>query len=106
MLELEALVKSLKNTVTKYFLLNGTSNIHPTEKNHDLLAELITDNSNENDLVLDTCCGSASTLLVAHKLNRRFIGFELNKKYYDLAKKRLDAELSQMTIFDFIDKEK
>ena len=90
-----------KNTVFEYPI--GSSNIHPTEKNHDLIAELISDNSKEKDLILDTCCGSGSTLLMSYKMNRRFIGFELNKSYYDLAKKRLDTEMSQMTIFDFLD---
>lgn len=76
--------------------------MHPTEKNHELLADLIKDNTNEKDLILDTCCGSGSTLLMAHKLNRNFIGFELDKDFYELAKKRLDTEMAQMNIFDFI----
>lgn len=82
----------------------GSSEIHPTEKNHALLADLIKDNSNENDIVFDPCAGSGSTLLVAHKLNRQFIGCELDKGFYQIAKKRLDAELAQMTIFDFIER--
>ena len=47
-----------KNTVFKYPC--GRSKLHPTEKNHDLLKELIIDNSNENDIVFDPCCGSGS----------------------------------------------
>ena len=78
----------------------GSSEMHPTEKNHSLLADIIADNSNENDLIVDACAGSGSTLLMAHKMNRKFIGFELDENYYKLAKKRLDAEMAQMTIFD------
>ncbi len=70
----------------------GRSKLHPTEKNHNLLKELILDNSNEGDLVFDPCCGSGSHLLVAKQLNRRYFGIELNKKYYDVSKQRLLEE--------------
>ena len=67
----------------------GRSKIHPTEKNHDLLKELILDNSNENDIVFDPCAGSGSHLLVAEENNRRFVGCELQKEWFDKAKERL-----------------
>ena len=76
-----------KNTVFKYS--NGTSKLHPTEKNHDLLKELILDNSNEGDLVFDPCCGSGSHLLVAKENNRNYIGIELDENYYKIAEERL-----------------
>lgn len=88
-----------KNTVFRY--PSGSSELHPTEKNHRLLAELINDNSKVNQIVFDPCSGSASTLLVAHDMGRKYIGFELNKEYYKVAKKRLDAEIAQMNIYDF-----
>ena len=81
----------------------GGSDIHPTEKNHDLLAELINDNSNVGDLIFDPCSGSGSTLLMARKLGRHFIGCELDKGFYEKAKHRLDAEVAQATIFDFME---
>ena len=77
-----------KNTVFSY--PSGNSELHPTEKNHLLLKELILDNSNENDVVFDPCCGSGSHLLVAKLLNRKYLGVELNKEWFDIAKKRLD----------------
>lgn len=76
-----------KNPVFKY--PNGSSKIHPTEKNHKLLEELILDNSNENDIVFDACAGSGAHLLVAKKLNRKYIGCELNENYYQKALERL-----------------
>lgn len=80
-----------KNTVFKYPC--GRSKIHPTEKNHELLKELILDNSNENDIVFDPCCGSGSHLLVAKENNRQYLGIEINKEWYQVAQKRLeDAE--------------
>ena len=72
-----------KNTVFKY--PNGRSKLHPTEKNHNLLEDLILDNSNENDLVFDPCFGSGSHLFVARKLNRNYLGFEINKEYFSIA---------------------
>ena len=77
-----------KNTVFKY--PNGRSKLHPTEKNHDLLKELILDNSNEDDIVFDPCLGSGTTAICSVELNRHYIGFELDPNYYDIACKRLD----------------
>lgn len=76
-----------KNTVFKY--PNGKSKIHPTEKNHDLIKELILDNSNEGDIVFDPCCGSAAHCLCAEQLNRKYIGVELDKQYFDVAVERI-----------------
>ena len=76
-----------KNTVFKYPC--GRSKLHPTEKNHELLKELILDNSNENDIVFDPCSGSGSHLLVAAQSNRNFIGVELNEEYYKISRERL-----------------
>ena len=77
-----------KNTVFKYPI--GRSKLHPTEKNHLLLQELILDNSNENDLILDPCMGSCSTGVVALQNNRNFLGIELNQNYFEIAKNRLE----------------
>jgi site-specific DNA-methyltransferase (adenine-specific) len=76
----------------KNFFLHstGSSKFHPTEKNHKLLEELILDNSNENDLIVDTCMGSGSTGIVAIKNKRNFFGVELDKNYFEIATKRLE----------------
>jgi len=78
-----------KNTVFSYPIWGGKNRIHPTEKHHDLLKELIEDNSNAGDLVFDPCAGSGSTLLVAKNTGRRYLGCELDKEYYEKAIKRL-----------------
>ena len=72
-----------KNTVFSY--PNGRSKLHPTEKNHALLEDLILDNTNVGDVVFDPCCGSGSHCLVAKELGRRFLGVELDAQYYDVA---------------------
>lgn len=77
-----------KNTVFRYPC--GRSKLHPTEKNHDLLKELIIDNSNEGDLVLDPCMGSGSHLYVASNLGRNCIGIELDDDYFEIAKERIE----------------
>lgn len=66
----------------------GRSKLHPTEKNHNLIKELILDNSKEGDIIFDPCCGSGSHCLVAKENNRRFIGCELDKEYFEIAKSR------------------
>lgn len=79
-----------KNTVFHHPL--GSSKLHPTEKNHGLLKELIEDNTNVGDLVFDPCAGSASTLLVARSLGRRYLGCELDKEYFTRAIQRLEEK--------------
>ena len=76
-----------KNTVFKF--PNGKSKYHPTEKNHQLLKELILDNTNENDIVFDPCAGSGSHLLVAKQLNRQYLGCELDSHYFNIANQRI-----------------
>lgn len=54
------------------------------------------------DIILDTHVGSASSLIACHNTNHKFVGFELDKHYYELSKKRLDAEMAQMRLEDFL----
>lgn len=79
-----------KNTVFDYPC--GRSKLHPTEKNHGLLKDLILDNSNDGDLLFDPCAGSGSHLLVAKENNRRYLGCELNKEWYEIAVNRLNNQ--------------
>lgn len=76
-----------KNTVFRYPIQQPQ--IHPTEKNHKLIEELILDNTNEGQTIFDPCMGSASTGLMALKNGRSFIGCELNKEFFETAKNRL-----------------
>ncbi len=65
------------------------NNLHPTQKPVSVLTPLVESFSNPGDVVLDPFCGSGSTLLAARNLNRRFLGIELSKQYFDLAEQRL-----------------
>ena len=61
---------------------------HPTQKPLSILNTLITTLTNEGDVVLDPFMGSGSTCLACKELNRRFIGCELDDKYFEVAKSR------------------
>lgn len=82
-----------KNSVFKY--PNGKSKLHPTEKNHNLLQELILDNTNPQDIVFDPCMGSGSHGLVSVINGRNFIGIELDPGYFDIARNRINEALNE-----------
>ncbi|HEY2149034.1 MAG TPA: site-specific DNA-methyltransferase, partial [Pirellulales bacterium] len=81
---------------TWYFpRVNGTfkerAGFHGCQMPEQLLGRIIRVCSNEGDFVVDPFSGSATTLAVAKKLGRRFVGFDLSKEYVKLGKKRLAA---------------
>jgi len=59
-----------------------TNNIHPTQKPISLLTELIKMFSNEQETILDFTSGSGSTGIAAKRLNRKFVGIELDPKFF------------------------
>ena len=67
--------------------------VHPTQKPVALFEYLIKTYTNEGDLVLDNCIGSGTTAVAALNTKRNFIGFELDKGYYDIANKRIASSL-------------
>ena len=68
---------------------NTEVGLHPTQKPLDLFRYLIRTYSNEGDLILDNCMGSGTTACACIKEKRNFIGFELDKDYYECAEKRI-----------------
>ena len=71
---------------------------HPTQKPVDLIRYLVLTYTNDGDTILDNCMGSGTTAIACIKEKRHFIGFELNKEYYDKACKRIKDEQSQLTL--------
>lgn len=63
--------------------------IHPTQKPVNVLKRLIEIFTDEGDVVIDPCAGSASTLRAAHELNRKAYGFEVSRKFYTEAKQKM-----------------
>ena len=64
--------------------------LHPTQKPVDLLEYLIKTYTNEGNLILDFTMGSGSTGVACLNTNRKFIGIELDEKYFNIAKNRLE----------------
>lgn len=65
--------------------------LHPTQKPVELLEYLIKTYTNEGETVLDNCMGSGSTGVAAKNLNRDFISIELDEKYFEIAKNRIET---------------
>ena len=76
--------------------------IHPTQKPLSLIEWILNKYTKEGDLILDPFMGSGTTAVACHKLKRRFIGFELDKEYYDLANERIEEVKNQLSIFDIL----
>jgi DNA modification methylase len=72
---------------------------HPTQKPVELISYLVRTYTNEGDLVLDNCMGSGTTAVACIKENRNFIGFELDKEYFEKATKRINEEKSIIRLF-------
>lgn len=89
-----------KNTVFRH--KSGENSIHPTMKPLSLWYELLNDLTNKGDVVLDTCMGSFTTAVACNKLQRHFIGAELDKDYFEKGLTRLQKEQAQPSIFDII----
>lgn len=68
---------------------NRNGKLHPTQKPVELVEYLIKTYSNEGDTILDNCMGSGTTAIAAINTNRNFIGFELDKNYFDIANERI-----------------
>ena len=64
--------------------------LHPTQKPVALLEYLIKTYTNEKETVLDNCMGSGSTGVACKNTNRDFIGMELDEKYFNIAKERIE----------------
>ena len=70
--------------------------IHPTQKPVALLEHLIKTYTNEGETVLDFTMGSGTTGVACKNLNRNFIGIELDKKYFDIAKERIEGTTNRL----------
>lgn len=90
-------VKSYKNFPTSIIDVKYSSGKtkgykkHPTTKPVEVLEYLLKHYSEENDVVLDMTMGSGSTGVACKNMNRNFIGSEIGKVWYDVAKQRLET---------------
>ena len=79
---------------------NEVDRFHPTQKPVALYEWLLTRYAKPGDKILDTHVGSASSLIACHNLGFDYVGFEIDKHYYDMANARLEAHKAQTSIFD------
>jgi len=79
---------------------NRKGNTHPTQKPVALMEYLIKTYTNEGELVLDFTMGSGTTGVAAKNLNRNFIGIEMDDKYFEIAKERIEKAYDDKGLFD------
>ena len=98
---------SFKSAVRKFsYLWNGfqkqqpEQRFHPTQKPVALYTWLLNNYAKKGDKILDTHVGSASSLIACHNLGFKYVGFELDKDYYDMANKRLERVKAQVSMFE------
>lgn len=63
---------------------------HPTIKPYNLIKQYVSNSSREGDVILDCFLGSGTTAVACKNINRNYIGFEINKKWFDIATNRLN----------------
>ena len=76
-------------------LFASIRDVHPQQKPVELLEYLIRTYTNEGEVVLDATMGSGSTGVAAINTGRKFIGFETDKNFYDIAERRIEAAIVQ-----------
>jgi len=97
----------LKNFLEQKYMANYmiTSNAsaykdtnHLTEKPIKLIKHLIEVNTYKNEIVLDPFLGSGTTAVACERLNRRWVGIEIDKTFCEVAKKRISKEIRQLKL--------
>lgn len=68
----------------------NNQNLHDTEKPVELMKILIENSTDQNEIVLDPFKGIGTTGVACKKLNRSFIGYEIDEKYFNIAKERIE----------------
>lgn len=83
---------------SKQYMALAERTDHPTQKPVALLKTLLYMCTNEGDIVLEPFCGSGSTAVACHELNRHCIAVEKYKEYYDIAKERIEWTTAQQQL--------
>ncbi|MCX6174341.1 MAG: site-specific DNA-methyltransferase [Ignavibacteriales bacterium] len=86
------------NDISVPFWSMSENTPHPTQKPEKLIAKLILAGSNKGDLVFDPFLGSGTSSVVAKKLDRKFVGIELDRFFACIAEKRLEEAEKNKTI--------
>ena len=87
------------NGMLQHDMKNKETRIHPTQKPVALYDWIFHNYAKEGDLILDTHLGSQSSRIAANKAGLDFVGFEVDREYYDQGNKRFKDFVSQMRLF-------
>lgn len=91
-------------SIIRYRKEHESTVYHPTQKPVALIRYLIRTYTNLGGAILDSCMGSGTTAVAAIRENRNFVGFELNREYFDIADRRIRQEQQQLSLsLDFDD---
>ena len=99
----EPLKKRYPITSLEFSNNNQKDKFHPTQKPVALFEYFIKTYSNEGETVLDNCMGSGTTAIACINTERNFIGFELDKTYYEKSLERIKNHAPQTDIFDVLE---
>ena len=86
-------IEKYPTSILEFKKVHPSISKHPTEKPVELLEFLIKTYSNKNDLILDSCIGSGSTVIACIREERNYIGFEIDLEYYETAIRRINNEI-------------
>ena len=78
---------------------NKENRIHPTQKPVALYKWLLKNYAKEGDKILDTHLGSGSSRIAAHDMGFEFVGYEIDKEYFDAQEKRFANHIKQGSLF-------
>lgn len=76
----------------------GSGQVHQNQKPVELLEQIVKNHTDKKDVVLDPFMGSGSTGVACKNLNRDFIGIELDERYYNISKDRIEGKLTDKEI--------
>ena len=87
-------LKEVQNNISCVWEIkeHNSGKLHSCQKPSTILEKIIKTSSNENDIILDCFMGSGSTGVACKHINRKFIGIEIDEKYFNIAKKRIEEE--------------
>lgn len=73
----------------KWYTVSCKKGLHPSQKPLELIKKFVTVGSKENDVIFDAFMGSGTVGVACAQLNRRFIGCEIDRHYFEIAQKRI-----------------
>ena len=88
-----------KKKVYTSSIVSNKKRLHPTQKSVNHIKQYIELHTIKNDIVFDTFMGSGSTCIACMNTNRKFIGIELNEKYYDISVNRINNIKNEQDLF-------